>query len=315
MTAALRNIRLRDVVGAPLFLLVVLLLIGVAIEPAITGERAIRNILTTATPLILAGIAQSLVILVGGIDLSIGAIISVANVVAAALMTAYPDMTAVIVVGVLALGAGIGLVNGVLCAFSGASPFIITLAMGIALQGVALQIMYQPGGTVASGFRQIARANWGALPVTTVIVVALALLLAVAIRRTSWGVSLIAIGGNEASARLSGISVKRQTVLLYVISGFLAACAGLFLASRISSGDPLVGEPVTLDSITVAVLGGSSFLGGTISVVGTTVAAIVLAMINTVLNLKDVSPFYQWMLKGAILILALSLDLLRRRKG
>lgn len=315
MTAALRSLRPRDIVGSPLFLLVLLLAIGIAIEPAVTGERAIRNILTSATPLILAGIAQALVILVGGIDLSIGAVISVANVVAAALMTAYPDMTAVIVVGVLALGAGIGLINGLLCAFSGASPFIITLAMGIALQGVALQIMYQPGGTVGAGFRQIARANWGALPVTTAVVVALALLLAVLIRRTSWGVSLIAIGGNAASARLSGIAVKRQTVLLYALSGFLAACAGLFLAARISSGDPLVGDPVTLDSITVAVLGGSSFLGGSISIVGTTVAAIVLAMINTVLNLKDVSPFYQLMLKGAILILALSLDLFRRRKG
>lgn len=315
MTGMIRNLRPRDIIGAPLFLLVLLLVIGVAVEPAVMGERAIRNILTSATPLILAGIAQSLVILVGGIDLSIGAVISVTNVVAAALMTAYPEMTAPIVLGVLALGAAIGLVNGLLCAFSGASPFIITLAMGIALQGVALQIMYQPGGTIGSGFRQVARANWGAFPVSTVVVVLLMVLLAVAIRRTSWGVSLIAIGGNEASARLSGIPVRRHTVMLYVISGFLAACSGLLLASRISSGDPLVGDPVTLDSITVAVLGGSSFLGGTISVLGTTVAAIVLAMINTVLNLKDVSPFYQWMLKGVILILALSLDLLRRRKG
>lgn len=311
----LRSLRVRDIVGAPLFLLVLLLVVGVAIEPAVTGERAIRNILTSATPLILAGIAQALVILVGGIDLSIGAIISVTNVAAALLMTAYPDMTVAIVLGVLLVGAGIGLVNGLLCAYSGASPFIITLAMGIALQGVALQIMYQPGGTVGSGFRQIARANWGAIPVTTAVIVVLALLLAVVIRRTSWGVSLVAIGGNEASARLSGIPVKRHMVLLYVLSGFLAACSGLFLASRISSGDPLVGEPITLDSITVAVLGGSSFLGGSISIVGTTVAAIVLAMMNTVLNLKDVSPFYQWMLKGAILILALSLDLVRRRKG
>jgi len=314
MTAALRRIRPRDVVGAPLFLIVVLLIAGAAIEPAMTGERAIRNILTSATPLILAGIGQAMVILVGGIDLSIGAVISVTNVLAVALMTAYPDMTAPIVLGVLVLGATIGLVNGVLCAFSGASPFIITLAMGIALQGVAFEIMYQPGGVVGAGFRQIARANWGMLPVATAVIVAMALLLAFAIRRTSWGVSLIAIGGNETSARLSGIAVKRQTVLLYVLSGFLSACAGLFLASRISSGDPLVGEPVTLDSITVAVLGGSSFIGGSISVVGTTVAAILLAMINTLLNLKDVSPFYQWMLKGAILIIALSLDLLRRRK-
>jgi len=216
---------------------------------------------------------------------------------------------------VLLLGAAVGLANGMLCSFSGASPFIITLAMGIALQGVALQIMYQPGGLVTAGFRQVARANWGAFPVTTVAVVVLALILATSIRRTAWGVSLIAIGGNEASARLSGIPVRRHVLLLYTLSGLLAACAGLFLASRIRTGDPLVGDPFTLDSVTVAVLGGSSFLGGSISVVSTTVAAIVLAMINTVLNLREVSPFFQWMLKGAILILALSFDLFRRRRG
>lgn len=305
----------RDIISAPLFFLVLLLVIGIAIEPAVTGERAIRNVLTSATPLILAGIAQALVILVGAIDLSIGGIISVTNVTAATLMTSSPDMVVWIVVGVVALGALVGLVNGVLCAYSGASPFIITLATGIALQGVALEIMYQPGGSVGSGFRQIARSSWGAIPTATAVVIVLALVLAVAIRRTSWGVSLIAIGGNPSAARLSGISVRRQMVLLYVLSGMLAACSGLFLASRISSGDPLVGDPITMDSITVAILGGSSFLGGAISVVSTTIAAIVLAMINTVLNLKDVSPFYQWMLKGAILIVALSLDLLRRRKG
>jgi ribose/xylose/arabinose/galactoside ABC-type transport system permease subunit len=314
LTDALKSLRLRDTVGAPLFLLILLLLLGVSIEPTVISERAVRNILISATPLILAGIAQALVILIGGIDLSIGAVISVANVLTAALMTAHPDMAVLIVLGTLLLGAAIGLLNGVLCAFSGASPFVITLAIGIALQGVALEIMYVPSGTVVSGFSQIARANWGALPITTVIVGVLALFLAIAIRRTSWGVSLIAIGGNEASARLSGISVHRHKLLLYVLSGLLAACAGLFLAARISSGDPLVGNPVTLDSITVAVLGGGSLLGGAIGVVGTTVAAVVLTMINTVLNLKDVSPFYQWMLKGAILIIALSLDLLRRRK-
>ncbi len=314
MTAIMGQ-RLRNLLASPVFLLLVLLAAGLAIEPVMTGERAIRNILISATPLILAGIAQSLVILVGGIDLSIGAIISVTNVVAVSLMTAQPDMMVPIVAAVLLLGLAIGLVNGLLCAYSGASPFIITLAMGIALQGVALEIMYQPSGTVTAVFRQIARLYLGPLPVATLVVIAFAILLAIAIRRTSWGVSLIAIGGNETSARLSGIAEKRHKVALYAISGLLAAFAGLFLASRIGTGDPLVGDPTTLDSITVAVLGGGSFLGGSISVAGTTLAAIVLAMINTLLNLQGVSPFYQWILKGAILIAALSLDLLRRRKG
>ena len=310
----LHAVRPRNWIGSPIALLVTLLAASLALEPAMMGARAIRNILTSATPLILAGIAQSLVILVGGIDLAIGGMISVTNVVAVSLMTANPDMAMAIVGGVLLLGLVVGLVNGLLCAYSGASPFIITLAMGIALQGVALQIMYQPTGTVTAPFRRIARSYLGAVPLATLVVLVFAVILAVSIRRTAWGVSLIAIGGNEASARLSGIAEKRHKVLLYVISGLLAACSGLFLASRIGTGDPLVGDPVTLDSITVTMLGGGSFLGGSISIVGTTLAAIVLAMANTMLNLQGVSPFYQWTLKGAILIAALSLDFLRRRK-
>jgi ribose transport system permease protein len=145
------------------------------------------------------------------------------------------------------------------------------------------------------------------------VLLGLILLLAWAIRRTPLGISLIAVGGNEASARMSGLPVRRLKTLVYIASGALAASAGLLLASRVSSGDPLIGQPYSLDSVTAAVLGGTSLLGGVISAIGAFVAGVLLTLINTLLNLRGMSPFLQWIVKGAILIGALSLDLLRRR--
>jgi ribose transport system permease protein len=240
-------------------------------------------------------------------------VISLSNVIAALLMQRSPGLAIPIMIFCVLAGMAVGLLNGLLVAYARVSAFIITLAVGIALQGVTLDIMKQPGGEVTQGLAQISRITWGRVPVVTIVLVVLVLLLAWAIRRTPLGISLIAVGGNEASARMSGLPVLRLKALVYVISGGLASCAGLLLASRVSSGDPLIGTPYSLDSITAAVLGGTSLVGGVISGVGALVAGVLLTLINTLLNLRGMSPFLQWIVKGAILIAALSLDFLRRR--
>jgi ribose transport system permease protein len=299
--------------GGNALLLVFLIIVAIIVEPALISPRAIKNILTSADPLIVVAIGQSLVMLTGGVDLSVGSVISLSNVIAALLMQRSPDLAIPIMIGCVLAGMAVGLLNGLLVAYARVSAFIITLAVGIALQGVTLDIMKQPGGEVTEGLAQISRITWGRVPVVTIVLVVLVLLLAWAIRRTPLGISLIAVGGNEASARMSGLPVRRLKALVYVISGGLASCAGLLLASRVSSGDPLIGTPYSLDSITAAVLGGTSLVGGVISGVGAFVAAVLLTLINTLLNLRGMSPFLQWIVKGAILIAALSLDFLRRR--
>ncbi|WP_158803480.1 MULTISPECIES: ABC transporter permease [unclassified Acidisoma] len=299
--------------GGNALLLVFLIILAIIVEPALISPRAIKNILTSANPLIVVAVGQALVMLTGGVDLSVGSVISLSNVIAALLMQRSPGLAIPIMIFCVLAGMAVGLLNGLLVAYARVSAFIITLAVGIALQGVTLDIMKQPGGEVTQGLAQISRITWGRVPVVTIVLVVLVLLLAWAIRRTPLGISLIAVGGNEASARMSGLPVLRLKALVYVISGGLASCAGLLLASRVSSGDPLIGTPYSLDSITAAVLGGTSLVGGVISGVGALVAGVLLTLINTLLNLRGMSPFLQWIVKGAILIAALSLDFLRRR--
>lgn len=308
------RLSLRHIVGSPIFLIVALIAASAIAEPILLGERAIRNVLVGASPLLLVAAAQAIVILTKGIDLSVGSTMSLSNVVAAALMQVYPDMVVPIVILTLAVGCAIGFVNGLLVAYVGLNPFIITLAVAMAVQGLTLEILYQPGGLVTPGFAQIARAAFGAIPYSAVAILILYVLLVVVLRRTHYGVSLYAVGGNEAGARISGVPTARYKLSVYVFSGLMAAFAGLLLASRMSSGDPLVGEAYTLDSITAAVLGGTSLSGGSISLAGTFVAGVLLSVLNSFLNLQGVSPFYQWIVKGLILIGALCLDFVRKRR-
>ncbi len=301
--------------GGNTLLLLVLIIVAILIEPTLLSHRATRNILTAANPLVIVAVGQALVMLVGGVDLAVGSVVSLSNVLAALLMPHWPAAWPLIIAGCIAAGMAVGLLNGWLVAYARVNAFIITLAVGIALQGITLDIMDKPGGRVTEGFRHVVATSWGPVPVATIVIAALVLLLAGVVRRTPFGVALVAIGGNEATAHLSGLPTRRLKALVYVISGGLAACAGLLLAARVSSGDPLIGDPYSLDSVTAAVLGGTSLSGGIISCPGAFVAGILLMLINTLLNLRGMSPFLQWIVKGAILIAALSLDLVRRRTG
>jgi ribose transport system permease protein len=294
-------------------LLLALIVAAIVIEPALLNERAVRNVFTTATPLMMVAAAQAMVMLTGGVDLSVGSILSLSNVVAALLMQRSPELAMLIAVGCVVIGGVVGLLNGALVAYARLNAFIITLAVGIAVQGLTLSLMSEPSGLVPPGFREIVRVGIGAVPVATIAVGALFLFLSGFLRKTPCGLELFAIGGNEASARMSGVPTSRRTLSVYVFSGALSACAGLFLAARVSSGDPLIGDPYTLDSVTAAVLGGTSVVGGTINLAGAFVASLLLTLINTLLNFKGISPFFQWIIKGTMLIGALSLDLLRRR--
>ncbi|MGA8652030.1 MAG: ABC transporter permease [Xanthobacteraceae bacterium] len=291
-----------------------LIVLAVMIEPILLNERALRNVLTSASPLMIVAAGQALVMLVGGIDLSVGPVMGLANVIVAGAMQTSPGLAAPIVLGCLLAGIAVGLLNGWLVSYVRLNPFIITLAVGMAVQGLTLEIMNEPSGLVVSGFRQIASAAFGPVPVAAIVIGAAFLVLAGVLRQTPQGVALFALGGNEASARLSGLPTRRLKLVVYAACGMLSACSGLLLASRVGSGDPLIGEPYSLDSITAAVLGGTSLIGGVINLAGAMVASILLALINTLLNLEGISAFFQWIVKGAILIAALSLDLLRRRR-
>jgi ribose/xylose/arabinose/galactoside ABC-type transport system permease subunit len=294
--------------------LLALIVLAVVIEPILLNDRAMRNVLTTANPLMIVAAGQALTMLTGGIDLSVTSVISLANVIAAFAMQRMPEYAGLIALAAVLAGIFVGSLNGWLVSYARLNPFISTLAIGMAVQGLTLEIMHEPSGQVTAGFRVVARMAIGPVPVMTIVIAVAFMVLAVLLRQTPHGVALFAIGGNEASARMSGLPTRRLKLTAYMASGMLSACAGLFLASRVGSGDPLIGDPYSLDSITAAVLGGTSLVGGVINLAGAAVASTLLALINTLLNLKGISPFFQWIVKGAILIAALSLDLMRHQR-
>lgn len=314
LAAAGQKVTLLRRIGPVYYALVLLILIGAFSHPAFLNERSLRNIVVSSTPLCIAAVGQSLTMLTAGIDLSIGSIISLTNVVAAFLMEQNPEQVAGIVLLCLAIGLAVGALNGFAVAYMRLNPFILTLATFTVVQGLALQIMYQPGGLVTRNFRMVARGTFGPIPYAAFFLLFLYVLGAYVIKRTTYGLSIYAVGGNELSAHLSGIRTKRIKASVYAISGFLAACSGLFISSRIGSGDPLVGEPYSLDSITAAILGGVSLFGAVGDLWGGLAGAMIIGTLSTILNLNNISTFYQWIIKGCILIAALALDLWRKRR-
>ncbi len=300
-------------IGPVYYALVVLFLFSAWSQPTFTSSRSLTNILVSATPLAIVIIGQTATMLVAGIDLSVGAVISLTTSIAALLMQAHPDSAAPIALLCLLVGVLVGVVNGIGAAYLNLNPLILTLGTGTAVQGLALYILSSPGGLVTRSFREISRGTVSGIPYAAFILVVLYVVATYILRRTSFGLSVLAVGGNEASARLSGLHIRRVKLAVYVISGFFDALGGLYLAARIGSGDPTIGDPITVDSISAAVLGGTSLFGGSGSLWGGLAGAFILGILGTMLNLNNVNQFYQFIIKGVILIGALTINYLQTR--
>jgi ribose transport system permease protein len=296
-------------IGPVYYALLILIIIGMVSQPTFSSVRNVRNIIISTTPWAIAAIGQTLTLLIAGIDLSIGSVISLTNTLAAFLMKTNPEQTLGIVLLCIISGIIIGFVNGIGVTKLRLNPFIFTLATGIAVQGITLAIMYQPGGLVTEKFLNISRASIGPIPIAFFYIIILYALGWYFLKKTPFGLSIYAVGGNEMAARLSGVRADRIKIAVYTISGFLASLSGLFIASRIGSGDPIVGDPISLDTITIAVLGGTSLFGGVGGLIGSLSGSFFIGILSTTLNLNNISPFLQWVIKGLILILALALDL------
>ena len=305
--------RLLTAIKPVYFALVALVIISAISEPSFAQLRTARNILVSSTALAIVTVGQTAVMLVAGIDLSVGAVMSLVTAVSALLMESHPEMVGWIVLLCVGIGVLVGLINGILVSYLRMNPLILTLATGTALQGVVLHILYSPGGLVTRGFREVSRGSLGPIPYPVIILLALYLVGSYILKETPYGLSVYAVGGNENSARLSGLRVNRIKLSLFVISGFLASCGGLFLASRIGSGDPLSGDSFTMDSIAAAVLGGTNLFGGIGDLWGGLAGVFIISILSTMLNLNNVSSFYQWVIKGTILIGALAVEFFETR--
>ncbi|OAR23049.1 transporter [Streptomyces sp. ERV7] len=255
------------------------------------------------------------VIVSAGIDLSVGSVAALSATVLA--WTATKQGLPVWFAVVLAIGTGLacGVVNGALVSYGKLPPFIATLAMLSIGRGLSLVISQGSPIAFPESVSKVGDTLGGHLPVPVIVMVVMGLLTALILSRTYIGRSMYAIGGNEEAARLSGLRVKRQKIAIYALSGLFAAVAGIVLASRLVSAQPQAAQGYELDAIAAVVIGGASLSGGVGKASGTLIGALILAVLRNGLNLLSVSAFWQQVVIGAVIALAVLLDTARRRAG
>jgi ribose transport system permease protein len=294
-------------------ILVLICILFTFLSPNFLTPGNVVNILRQASINIVLATGMTFVILTGGIDLSVGSILAVSAVVAV-MVSLIPALGWVAVPAGLLTGLLLGLANGALITFLDVPPFIVTLGSLTALRGAAYLVAN--GTTVINpdlGFAWIGNTYLGPLPWLVVIA-----LLAVAVswfilRQTVLGVQIYAVGGNERAARLTGIKVNRVLLFVYGVSGLMAGLAGIMSASRLYSATGLLGTGYELDAIAAVILGGTSFTGGIGTISGTLLGALIIAVLNNGLTLLNMSYFWQLVVKGLVIIVAVMIDRLRRR--
>lgn len=284
-------------------------------QPKALESYSIAALLNNTAPLALAAAGQTLVVLSRGFDLSIAGVISVCNVVLAVYPIEGPDGALVSLLLCLAIGGGVGAVNGWLVAYLRLQSIAATLATMIICQGIALVILNAPGGYVSEWIADELTARlWGVLPVSG-LVVAVVLALWLLVRRTNYGVSLYAIGADEHAAALSGIDVRRTRFMTFVGAGMLYGLAGLMLSAQTATGNPGSGTPLLLLSFAAVALGGTSLNGGRGGLVASVFGAATLTLLQKVLFSSGVSSFYTGLFQGVILIVAVVFSGLLTRIG
>ncbi len=299
----------------PLVGLIVVSIVMVFASDSFLSYGNITNIVRQVSINALIAVGMTFVILTGGIDLSVGAVMALAGTLAAGLMAAGMNGVLALIICLL-VGCGFGLANGAFVAFAGMPPIIVTLAtMGIAR---GLGLIYT-GGYPISGLPSW--INWfgegRVLGLQTPIVIMLIVYVVgwVLLERTPFGRYVYAIGGNETATRLSGVRVARSKLIIYGISGLTAAIAAIVLTGRLMSGQPNSGQGFELDAIAAVVLGGTSIAGGRGSLIGTLLGALLLGVLNNGLNMVGVNPYVQTVVKGVIILLAIYIGRERRRAG
>ena len=254
-------------------------------------------------------VGLTFVIISGGIDLSVGSLVAFSGVVLASLLQRAVPLPLALLAG-LATGLACGLVNGLLITFGRLPPFIATLGMmSVARGGALLYTDGRPISGFSENFRWLATGEILHVPVPVVVMVALYAVAHFALRRTPFGRYVFALGGNEEAALLSGVQVRFHKTMVYGVCGLLSALASVLLVARLNSAQPIAGINYELDAIAATVIGGTSLMGGQGSVVGTLIGALIMGVLRNGLNLLGVSSFIQQVVIGAVIILAVLMDM------
>ncbi len=289
-------------------ILLAIVIFAATVSPPFLGQRNIYNVFKQVAALGIVSVGQTFVILLAGIDISVGAVVSLVCCINSHVMPVeQPWAIPLGLVLSIAVGLVVGTINGFGVTKLKVAPFMMTLGMMSIVQGAAIFLRVQPGGVIPREFASPLTDNIWIIPIPLILFAVAALIGYFLLNRTVYGRHLFATGGNEISARLSGIHTDRIKMLTFIICSTMAALAGIFISARIRTGDALVGSSFGLDSITAVAIGGTSMAGGRGGIAGTIAGAFMVALLANILNLVGVSSFYQYVFKGLLIIVAVAI--------
>jgi len=291
-----------------LFFLVLLCVALSLASPVFLTPTNALNILRVASLMVILGIGETIVILTAGIDLSIGAVLTISSVIAALMLKAGVPLALALISG-LAVGAALGFLNGLMVAVVKLPPFIATYGMMWVASGFAVVLLK---GQVIYGFKEDFRflgvGNLMGTPMPIIIMLVLWLPAYLLMRRTTFGRSLYAVGANQEAARLSGVKKDQTLLLAYTLSGLLAAAAGLVYVARLNASEAGIGVNMLLPTIAAVVIGGTSLFGGEGGIVGTLIGALIMTIVQNGMNLLGIESVWQGVVLGALIVIAVLLD-------
>lgn len=306
MSGLFKSIRFRD--AGTLIGLILISVVFASMSATFLTAPNLLNILQQSSINACIALGMTLVIISGGIDLSVGPVAALTAILGAAMMVAGVPVPLALL-GALAVGAACGFVNGALIAWGGLQPFIVTLG-GLSLYR-ALALIYtggQPIFGLPDSFRALTNGTLGGVPTPVLIVGTLAVLAWVILNKTPLGEYFMAVGGNPEAARIAGVPVVLTKISAYMISGFMAAVAAMILIGRLGAAEPTMGTLWELDAIAASAIGGASLMGGRGSIPGTLIGCIILGTLRNGLTLLNVQAFYQLLATGIIIIVAMLID-------
>ena len=291
--------------------LIILMAVITIINSNFLTANNLLNLLLQVTSNALIAFGMTFVILTGGIDLSVGSILALSSALTAGLLGSGMPVTLAILISLI-LGCILGMMNGLLISYGKLAPFIVTLATMTIFRGATL--VYTNGNPITKGlsdtflFQFLGQGYIVGIPFPVIIMFIVFIVLYVLLHKTAFGKSVYAIGGNEKAAYISGVKLNKVKIIIYSISGIMASISGLIITSRLSSAQPTAGASYEMDAIAAVVLGGTSLSGGKGRILGTLIGALIIGVLNNGLNIIGVSAFWQQVVKGVLILIAVLID-------
>lgn len=291
--------------------LIILMAVITIINSNFLTANNLLNLLLQVTSNALIAFGMTFVILTGGIDLSVGSILALSSALTAGLLGSGMPVTLAILISLI-LGCILGMMNGLLISYGKLAPFIVTLATMTIFRGATL--VYTNGNPITKGlsdtflFQFLGQGYIVGIPFPVIIMFIVFIVLYVLLHKTAFGKSVYAIGGNEKAAYISGVKLDKVKIIIYSISGIMASISGLIITSRLSSAQPTAGASYEMDAIAAVVLGGTSLSGGKGRILGTLIGALIIGVLNNGLNIIGVSAFWQQVVKGVVILIAVLID-------